>query len=91
MEDNRGRTAYIDFSTKIQGHDTEIRILETTTHIFVYVSQSDQTIHLYDDELRKEIVGARVRTHKKLIVFCNIQEHDTFKDVSRMIIDILKK
>lgn len=91
MEENEGRTAYIDFSTKILGLDTEIKILETCTYIFVYVNQCEETIHLYDEALREEIARNKVRPKKKLVVFCNMRAHESFDDVKRVVMDVLKK
>lgn len=91
MEDSGGRTAYIDFSAKVSGFDTEFRVLETQTHMFVYVSQCEDTIHLYDEALRDEIVHNKIRPRKKLVVFCNMKTHESFEEIKRMIIDMLKK
>lgn len=91
MEENEGRTAYVDFSARVSGLDTEIRILETYTHIFIYVSQCEETIHLYDEALREEIKRNKVRPKKKLVVFCNMKIHESFSELKNLILDILKK
>ncbi|AHL28906.1 hypothetical protein KMI_06g09800 [Encephalitozoon hellem] len=91
MDGGDGRTAYVDFSTKVSGFDTDIKILETNTHIFIYVSQCEETIHLYDEALRKEIVKNKVRPKKKLVVFCNMKVHENFNDIKNVVLDILRK
>lgn len=91
MEENEGRTAYVDFSTKIAGLDTEVRILETCTHIFVYVSQCEETIHLYDEALKEEITKSKIRPRKKLVVFCNMKVDGNFSEIKGIILDILRQ
>lgn len=91
MDEGEGRTAYVDFSTKVSGLDTDIKILETNTHIFIYVSQGEETIHLYDEALRSEVMKKKVRPRKKLVVFCNMKIHESFDDIKNVILDILQK
>ncbi|CCI73907.1 ECU02_0215 [Encephalitozoon cuniculi GB-M1] len=91
MDEGNGRTAYVDFSKKVSGFDTDIKILETNTHIFIYVSQCEETIHLYDEALKKEVTKHKIRPKKKLVVFCNMKIHEGFNDIKKVILDILRK
>ncbi|KAM0671581.1 hypothetical protein CWI42_020680 [Ordospora colligata] len=91
MNDGEGATAYIDFSTKVQDIDTDIKILETSTHAFIYINQGEERMHLYDESLKNEISRSKIRPNKKLVVFCSVRTHEAFNDIKKIILDILTK
>ncbi|KAH9412087.1 hypothetical protein HK407_02g03110 [Ordospora pajunii] len=91
MHDEEGTTAYIDFSTKVQDIDTDIKVLEISTHVFIYISQGEERIHLYDEALKNEIARSKIRPNKKLVVFCSVRTHEAFDDIKKTVLDILTK
>ncbi|WUR03721.1 proteasome assembly chaperone [Vairimorpha necatrix] len=75
------RTGYFDFKTSIKGVETDIKILETPTHIFIYVSQAEEQINLFDDELKNILKKRNIKRRKELEVFCNLKSEENLDDV----------
>ncbi|KKO74846.1 hypothetical protein AAJ76_4200013363 [Vairimorpha ceranae] len=80
--DNSNRTGYVDFKTNINGTDTDIKILETLTHVFIYVNQAEEQVNLFDDELKKILKKKDIKRKKSLEVFCNLKSRDNLNDIS---------
>lgn len=80
------KVGYVDFVEKYSGIETTIRIFETKTHLFVYVSQSNTEIRLYNDFL-KEILIKRCKNikTKNMDVICNLKKYDCIVDIGNQI------
>jgi hypothetical protein len=89
--DNSSITGYIDFKTDINGVETDIKILETLTHVFIYINQIEDQINLFDEELKKILVKKDIHRRKELQVFCNLKEKEHLNDVSLFIYNIFTK
>lgn len=89
--DNSSRTGYIDFKTDINGVETEIKILETLTHVFIYINQIEDQINLFDEELKKSLLKKDIRRKKELQVFCNLKSKEHLDDVSLFVFHIFTK
>ena len=86
------RTAYVDFTTPINGVDTAIRIFETNTHCFIYVNQNPVEMHLYNENLQRLIQRKCGRiAHKQLMVICNLANHEALDGVTDHLSKILNE
>lgn len=86
----QGKVSYIDFSEDFRGIQTSIRIFENETHIFIYVNQQHNEIHLYNDILRKIISKTSKRANKKKIeTICNLKNYECIEDIGREISKIV--
>lgn len=83
--DHSNRTGYFDFKTNINGVETEIKILETLTHVFIYVNQAEEQVNLFDDELKKLLIKKDIKRKKSLNVFCNLRNKENLNDVGKFV------
>lgn len=90
MECNN-KTGYVEFNTKVCDIDTDIRILETLTHVFIYINQDEEKINLYDEDLKNILYNRNLKKDKKMVVFCNLKSADSLKKVGELIYDIFTK
>ncbi|EOB14203.1 hypothetical protein NBO_33g0009 [Nosema bombycis CQ1] len=85
------KTGYVEFTAKVRDIETDIRILETITHVFIYVNQDDEKINLYDEDLRRFLISRKLRNNKKMVVFCNLKSRDNLKAVGEFVYDVFTK
>lgn len=85
------RTGYVEFSTKICDVDTDIRILETLTHVFIYINQDEEKVNLYDEDLKKYLTQKNLKRNKKMVVFCNLKNQESLKKVGELVYDVFTK
>ncbi|KAL6122513.1 hypothetical protein NUSPORA_00431 [Nucleospora cyclopteri] len=85
---NQNRTAYVDFEQKFRGVETKIKIFETNTHIFVYVNQNPQQMHLYNEYLTENL--KKFLPSKRLFCICNLDSYECLKEISNTIVEIIK-
>lgn len=86
----QSKAAYLDFVENIMGIETIIRLYETPTHLFVYVSQPCSEIHLYNEFLQKILIRkcTKIR-NKKIEVVCNLSNYESIDDVGLLIANIV--
>lgn len=78
----QNKMTYIDFTESFQGVQTAIKLFENETHLFVYVNQHHNGIHLYNDFLRKCILRNTTRLKKKKIeIVCNLEKFECLDDI----------
>lgn len=84
------KAAYVDFVEDIAGNETIIRLYETPTHLFVYVSQPSREIHLYSEFLQRILIQKCIRIRNKRIeVICNLAKYETIDDIGLLISTIV--
>lgn len=84
------KAAYVDFVENIAGSETTIRLYETPTHLFVYVSQPSTEVHLYNDFLQRILIQKCIRVRNKRIeVVCNLEKYETIDHIGNIISKIV--
>jgi len=86
----QSKVAYVDFMETFDGIKTVIRIFETQTHLFVYVNQSNNEIHLYNEFLKgilmKECHSIK---GKQVEVICNLKKYECINEIGKQISTIV--
>lgn len=86
----QNKIAYIDFAEQFDGIETNVRIFETKTHLFIYVNQSHSEIHLYNEFLKNILIKqCRQMKNKKIEVICNLEKYDCIDKIAQHIVKIL--
>lgn len=86
----QNKVSYLDFSETFKGIATTIRIFENETHIFIYINQQHNEIHLYNDVF-KNIVSkySRRASRKKIEVICNLKNSECIDEIGKEISKIV--
>ncbi len=82
------RSGYIDYCEKYHGVDTTVRMIETDSHLYVYVTQHPMQMRLYNAYLKKAL---NPYVQKKLICICNLETYVSLSEISKDLVKIISK
>ncbi|TBU03194.1 hypothetical protein CWI37_0338p0010 [Hamiltosporidium tvaerminnensis] len=83
------KTKYTDFETEIFGVNTHFRVLETSTHLFIYISQNAPETVLYTSIISDFLYSRKIKKDHKHVVFCSLKEPQHLSKVTLTLLHLL--